>query len=152
METRTLEELHKILEKTPAIYVRSKILNSSKTLEEFLINFFDRTTPTTYERNGEVQCGPGTGRSFGDLFAIIRVVFPETTPSGLGKCLMALGKKGYINTVLCGKIQGVAFHSQDKHAGIGHNRMWINLVGEEENDGIGAFGFKEIIKLINEKD
>jgi len=143
--------LHDSLNDTPKIFVKDERFSDCKTANEFLSEFFRTRTPYTYDEKDRVQCGPNTGRSFGDLFGIVKTVFPETTPKQLAEELKDLSIKNEVSSLTCGTIRGVAFHDKHKY---GYNiAIWTcALQRSEMYANTGAFSWQEIVMLINEQE
>ncbi len=64
------------------IKLHSSFINSNKTIEEFVVNFFKEYNSkytTTYTKNVAEQCTTGRRRSLGDVYMITKFYFPECT-------------------------------------------------------------------------
>ena len=149
---RSLKQIHAMLELTPKIYVHSRILNTSKNINDFFINFFDRTTPQTFDKNENSQCDSNCGRSFGDLYALITTVHPKTTPKELAICLKKLCMNCDLSCVNCSTVKGVAFHNRERYQEISGRKDWNGNLTLEKFANEGALSYQELEILINEED
>lgn len=80
-----IRAVNKSLKETYAkdpLRIEGLLKKRKETLEEFLINFFNKynnTKNTLYAGTKEVQTEPGKRRSIGDIYAICKYYYPDCT-------------------------------------------------------------------------
>jgi len=111
------------------IYVKDRpsLIKSRKSLSEFIEHFI-RTSPGTFDKDGELQCFPRKKRSFGDTVALCKTYF-KCTKVDVAKVLLELCSQGIARISYCPTIRKrVIFINNNANYSVRHSRYVTGLL------------------------
>lgn len=90
------------------IIVKAKVNTKSK--ESFLLSYL-KDMPATWNEDGTKQCKRDAGRTFDDLYRIVKTKFTTTTKQEVARMLINFSIGNKCKALRCGTARQVTFHS-----------------------------------------
>ena len=135
------------------IYCKKKL--SKKSKKEFLHQYFDSRTPTTYYLDTtKIQCGANRNRSILDLKALLDGSFKTTTSKNKTiKLLMSLLIENKIKCLFCQDVHKIVFFNVRKTywTFYTNNMNSWEIIHYGNTIGIDGYSFNQMLEIYNKK-
>lgn len=133
---------------TKIIYVKETDIPLTKTRKGFLRQFLENR-PSTYYKNGNVQCEPSTNRSISELTSILRSRFPITSIESVIRIIAELNRDGRCYIVWCTQVKKfVVFGGFNSSRPI--NKNFITNYSTKyfgDKQGLDGISYKQLIAI-----